>query len=93
MTLFYMTLPLMVLAILLATVPLIVLSCREVTDLVREAETRFERHRRAHRERRRITRVAPMRTSGGRPESETPRQRPWHEPVLLQERWHDRAMR
>ncbi len=81
-----MTIPLMVLAILVAAVPLLVVSRREVTDLVREAERRFERHQREHPGRHRITRRAAKRSMAGRPQAETSRQRPWHQPVLLEER-------
>ncbi|HUE06798.1 MAG TPA: hypothetical protein VMP41_05190 [Acidimicrobiales bacterium] len=86
MTLFYMTIPLMVLAILVAAVPLVVVSRREVTDLVRDAEKRFERHQRDHPGRQRITRRAARRSLADRPQSQNPRQRPWHQPVLLQKR-------
>jgi hypothetical protein len=84
--LFYMTIPLMVLAILVAAVPLVVVSRREVTELVREAEKRFERHQREHPGRHRITRSAAKRSVAPRAHADIPQQRPWHQPVLLEDR-------
>ena len=81
-----MTIPLMALAVLVAAVPLVVVSRREVTDLVREAEKRFDRHQREHPGRHGSTRRAAKRPMAGRPPAEALRQRPWHEPVLLEQR-------
>jgi hypothetical protein len=48
MALFVISIPLMIVAVGLAVVPLFVVSRREVTELVRESEAKFERHRRNH---------------------------------------------
>lgn len=86
MWLFYMTIPLFALAVLGAAVPLLVASRREVHELVHEADARFERHRREHAGRRRTTSHAASRAVAGRPQNDAPRQRPWHEPVLVEQR-------
>ena len=94
MALFVISIPLMIVAIGLAVVPLVVVSRREVSDLVRESEIKFERHRRNHPVRHRAP-LEPGRTATGsatatsrRPHADEhqPRQRPWHEPVLLEQR-------
>lgn len=48
MWLFYLTIPLMVVAIGVAAVPLLVASRREIAQLTREAEMKLELHRRRH---------------------------------------------
>jgi hypothetical protein len=92
MALFVISIPLMIVAVGIAVVPLVVVSRREVTDLVRESEAKFERHRRNHPVRHR----APLERGGSatgaamscrpRADEHRPRQRPWHEPVLLEQR-------
>jgi hypothetical protein len=75
MALLVISIPIMILAVGLAVIPLVVVSHREVTDLVREAETKFDRHRRNHPVRHR----APLE----RHTPATSQQQHWHEPVLL----------
>jgi hypothetical protein len=100
MALFVISIPLMIVAIGIAVVPLVVVSRREVSELVRESEAKFERHRRTHpvRHRAPLERRTPAAASAAsrRPNAEDhePRQRPWHEPVLAEEKpssWQQRS--
>jgi hypothetical protein len=92
MALFVISIPLMIVAVGLAVVPLVVVSRREVSDLVRESEMKFERHRRNHPVRHRAPlergRTAPATATSRRPHADEHqlRQRPWHEPVLVEQR-------
>ena len=83
MLLFEMSIPLMILAVCIAAVPLIVVSRREVSELVREAEMKFERHRREHPVGHRgvNTRHTHGRAGRGRPREHS--ERPWYEPVFV----------
>jgi hypothetical protein len=85
MWLFFLTIPLMVVAIGAAAVPLLVASRREITQLAREAEMKVELHRRRH----------GMRTHGhATPHSPRPQSSPrrsthhdrnaWYRPVLIE---------
>lgn len=83
MWVFYLTIPLMVLAIGAAAVPLFVVSRREITQFIREAEMKVELHRRRH----------GMRThSHGAPRPSQPQHRrgthhdrnAWYRPVLIE---------
>jgi hypothetical protein len=94
MALFVISIPLMIVAVGVAVVPLIVVSRREVTDLVRESEMKFERHRRNHPVRHRAplergesaTATATATVRGSHTDEHRPRQRPWYEPVLVEQR-------
>lgn len=102
MALFVISIPLMLVAVGVAVVPLVVVSRREVTELVHEAEMKFERHRRNHpvRHRAPLERGRTVTATSRRPHSHDshesheshehheprPLQRPWHEPVLLEQR-------
>jgi hypothetical protein len=82
MALFVISIPLMIVAV----VPLVVVSRREITDLVHGAEAKFERHRRRHPVRHRAPMDRRTPTTSGHPRADEARQRPWHEPVLLERR-------
>jgi hypothetical protein len=94
MALFVISIPLMIVAVGIAVVPLVVVSRREVTDLVRESEMKFERHRRNHPVRHRAplergrTATATATATARRPHTgeHQARQRPWYEPVLVEQR-------
>lgn len=82
MWLFYLTIPLMVLAIGAAAIPLLVTSRREVRQLAREAEMKVELHHRRHGLR--------THTHMARPPRPVPRRRThrdhnaWYRPVLIE---------
>lgn len=83
MMLFFWTIPLMMLAVLVAAVPLVVVSRREAAQLVHDAEMRFERHRRRHPERHRTAHGDLQRgPSVPSPSGKSPHA-PWYKPVLL----------
>lgn len=91
MALFVMSIPLMIVAVGIAVVPLVVVSRREVTELVREAEMKFERHRRLHPVRHRAPRerhstAAMTSRTPPQPKEQESRQLPWYEPVLFEQR-------
>jgi hypothetical protein len=83
MWLFYLTIPLMVVAVGAAAVPLLVASRREITQLTREAEMKVELHRRRHglrahsHQERRPSQPAPRPSTQRDPNA-------WYRPVLIE---------
>lgn len=84
MALLVISIPIMIVAVGLAVLPLVVVSRREVSELGREAETRFHRHRRNHPVRHRAPLERHTAATSRHQPPDDPRQRPWHEPVLLE---------
>jgi hypothetical protein len=84
MWLFYLTIPLMVLAVAIAAVPLLMASRREITQLAPEAEFEWGLHRRRHGR-------APQGAPGAVRSHRRPARRAthledaaWHQPVLIE---------
>jgi hypothetical protein len=82
MALFFISIPLMLVAVGVAVVPLIVMSRNEVRHLARQAEQRLERHAHVHLQLHGAEDAAT--TEHEKPERA--RARRWHEPVLLETR-------
>jgi len=86
MSLFILTIPLMLIAIGIAVVPLIALSRKEIRHLMDEAERRLEEHRlvhQAHHHARHASASAPADGAVQAPVHRD-RERPWHQSVLVE---------
>lgn len=86
MSLFVISIPLMLVAIGIAVVPLIAMSKKEVRHLMHEAERRVEEHRlvhQAHEHARHASASAPADAAVHAP-AHLHGERPWHEPVLVE---------
>ena len=86
MTLFILTIPLMLVAIGIAVVPLIAMSKREMRHLMYEAERRLEEHRLVHQAHHHVRPAAASVPAAGavRAPAHRDRERHWHQPVLVE---------
>jgi hypothetical protein len=94
MALFIISVPLTLVAVGVAVIPLIATSLNEARHLAREAEERLERHAHLHRQAHRAGHATqanagqptPPIDAKGHNKPERVRVRRWHEPVLLETR-------
>ncbi len=86
MTVLAFSIPFAILAVAISAVPLLVVSRREVSELVREAEAKFERHRHAHPVRHRAAQDRHTTATSRRVRIAEHGDRPWYEPVLVHKR-------